>query len=179
MTKKEWKRRRLKRRIAALLAVVIVLGLIAGAVYFVVKELKKSSNAASRDDSMYLTVNGVTRTGEKSPLVGIIDVKDSGFKGLSGVELRNRYERADILNPFVSETVETAAHYCVGTDGVCIELIPLTERVPGTENNIVIVYSPEEGGEMPEEERKAIEDLLKELCDEYSIDEENVRGFKL
>jgi len=179
MTKKEWKRRRLKRRIAALLAVVIVLGLIAGAVYFVVRELKKSSNAGSRDDSMYLTVNGVTRSGDKSPLVGIIDVKDSGFVNLSGVELRNRYERADILNPFMSKPLETAAHYCVGTDGVCIELIPLTEKVPCTENNIVIVYSSDEAGAMSEEERKAVEDLIKELCDEYSIDEENVRGFTM
>ena len=179
MTKKEWKRRRLKRRIAALLAVVIVLGLIAGAVYLALRELKKSSSVASRDDSLYLTVNDVTRSGEKSPLVGIIAVNDSGFRNLGGVELRNRYERADILNPFMSEPVETAAHFCVGTDGVCIEMIPLTERVPGSENNIVIVYSTDEAGEMPDEERKAIEDLVNDLCDEYSIDEENVRGFTL
>ena len=65
MTKKEWKRRRLKKRIAAVLATLIILVLLAGAVYLILKELKKSTGFFVSDDNMYLSVNQVTRTGKR------------------------------------------------------------------------------------------------------------------
>ena len=174
MTKKEYKRRLMKRRIAVVLACVIVLSLLFGGIYIVLKEVKKSSTAFLKDDSLYLSLNGVTRTGEKSPLVGIIAVENSGFDNLTAIELRNRYERADILNPLMQDPIEKSAHYVVGIDGVSIEIIPLTEKGPGGEDHIVIAYSHDENGEIPEAEQKAINDLLKDLCDEYSIAQDNI-----
>ena len=173
MTKKEWKRRRLKKRIAAVLATVIVLALLTGAVYLILKELKKSTGLFVSDDNLYLSINQVTRTGEKAPLVGIITVENSGFDGLTAVELRNRYERADLLNPLMSQPLEKSAHYAVGIDGAYIEMVPLTEKVPGGDDHIVIVYSTE-NGEVPEKVKKTVNDLVKDLCDEYSINEGNV-----
>ena len=174
MTKKEYKRMLLKRRIAVVLAVLIILALVGGGIYIAIREVKKSSGTFLKDDSLYLSVNGVTRTGEKSPLVGIISVENSGFNNLTAVELRNRYERADILNPLMSDPIEKSTHYVVGVDGVSIEIVPLTEKVPGGEDHIVIAYSPDENGEIPEEEQKAIQELLDDLCDSYSIGRENI-----
>ena len=101
-------------------------------IIFLIGELKKSAGISVKDDSLYLSVNGVTRTGEKGPLTGIILVKKSEQTGLSALELRNRYERADLLNPLSkgSDIIETGAHYAIGTDGVCIMMIPLEERAP-------------------------------------------------
>ena len=128
MTKKEWKRRKRRKIIAVVSATIIVLAGLTALIYLVMGELKKSVSVSVRDDSLYLSVNGVTRTGDKAPLVGIIYVEDSGFRNLSALELRNRYERADLVNPLSKEPLEKGAHYAVGVDGVCIEMIPLTSR---------------------------------------------------
>lgn len=174
MTKKEWKRRKRRKIIAILAAFIIVSVGLFFIISFIVKELKKSVGTAVRDDSVTLSVNNVTRSGEKSALVGIINVQNSGFSGLTGIELRNRYERADILNPLMREPLEQGAHYAIGVDGKCIEMIPLTERVPGGDGSIIIVYSPDKDGNIPEAEEKAINDLISELCSEYSISTENI-----
>lgn len=174
MTKKEWKRRKRRKLIAVIAATLIVIAGIVGLVYLVMGELKKSVGISVRDDSLYLSVNGVTRTGDKAPLVGIIYVEDSGFKGLTALELRNRYERADIVNPLMKEPLEKSAHYAVGIDGVCIEMIPLTEKAPGGDDRIIIAYSPSEDGSLTKDEEKALEDLIDELKDEYSIADANV-----
>lgn len=180
MTKKEWKRRRLKLRIAKISAVLIILGLIAGAVYLAYSELKKSTTGgfyaslSDGEDELTLSVNGVTRTGEKTALVGTISLNDCGYKNLTALELRNRYERADILNPLLADPLEKGAHYAVGIDGSIIEMVPLTEKVPGSEGNIVIVYSPDNNGNLTSDEEKAINKLLEELCEDYSISENNI-----
>ena len=174
MTKKEWKRRKRKKIIAIISATIIVLAGITAIVYIVMGELKKSVSVSSRDDSLYLSVNGVTRTGERAPLVGIIYVQNSGFLGLSAQELRNRYERADLVNPLVKEPLERGAHYAVGIDGGCIEMIPLTEKAPGGDDRIIIAYSPDEDGQLTEAEEKALNKLIEELQDEYSISDQNV-----
>lgn len=174
MTRKEWKRRKRRRIIAVCTATIIVVVGLVGIIYLVMGELKKSVGVSVRDDSLYLTVNGVTRTGDKSPLVGIISIQDSGFKGLTTLELRNRYERADLVNPLMSEPLEKGAHYCIGVNGECIEMIPLTEKAPGGDDMIVIVYSKDEDGNVPDVEEKALNDLVENLKKEYSISDENV-----
>lgn len=174
MTKKEWKRRKRRMIIAAISATIIVLAGITALVYIVMGELKKSTGNSVRDDSLYLSVNGVTRTGEKAPLIGIIYVQNSGFTGLSALELRNRYERADLVNPLLKNPLEKSAHYAVGVDGVCIEMIPLTEKAPGGDDRIIITYSPDADGNFTEAEEKALNDLIEDLMDEYSIGSENV-----
>ena len=145
-------------------------------IIFLIGELKKSAGISVKDDSLYLSVNGVTRTGEKGPLTGIILVKKSEQTGLSALELRNRYERADLLNPLSkgSDIIETGAHYAIGTDGVCIMMITLEERAPGEGDKIVIIYSPDENGGLTDKEKKTLDELIGELCDEYSIGEENI-----
>lgn len=166
----------MRKRLAVIIATFLVLAGLTFIIIFLIGELKKSAGISVKDDSLYLSVNGVTRTGEKGPLTGIILVKKSEQTGLSALELRNRYERADLLNPLSksSDIVETGAHYAIGTDGVCIMMIPLEERAPGEDDKIVIVYSPDENGGLTEKENKALEELLGELCDEYSIGEENI-----
>ena len=99
MTKKEWKRRKRRKIIAVISATIIVLAGVTALIYIAMGELKKSAGTSVRDDSLYLSVNGVTRTGEKAPLIGIIYVRNSGYTGLTALELRNRYERADLVNP--------------------------------------------------------------------------------
>lgn len=174
MTKKEWKRRKRRKIIAVISATIIVLAGLTALIYIAMGELKKSAGVSVRDDSLYLSVNDVTRTGEKAPLVGIIYVQNSGFTGLSGLELRNRYERADLVNPLLKNPLEKGAHYAVGVDGVCIEMIPLTEKAPGGDDRIIISYSPDSEGRLTEAEEKALNDLIDELMDEYSIAAENV-----
>ena len=174
MTKKEWKRRRRKKVIAIISAVIIILTGITGIVFLVMGELKKSVGISVKDESLYLSVNEVTRSGERAPLVGIISVQKSDFKGLTALELRNRYERADLVNPLSKKPLEKGAHYAVGVDGVCIEMIPLTEKAPGGDDRIIISYSPNEDGEFTEAEEKAINSLVDELKSEYSIPDENV-----
>ena len=174
MTKQEWKRRKRRKIIAVISATLIVLAGLTAIIYLVLGELKKSVGNSVRDDSLYLSVNGVTRTGDKAPLVGIIYVEDSGMRGLTALELRNRFERADIVNPLSKEPIEKGAHYAIGTDGVCIEMIPLTEKAPGGDDRIIITYSPGEDGTLTKDEEKALDDLISELMDEYSIREENV-----
>ena len=174
MTRKEWKRRKRRRIIAVFTATIIVVAGLVGIIYLVMGELKKSVGVSVRDDSLYLTVNGVTRTGDKSPLVGIISIQDSGFTGLTTLELRNRYERADVLNPLMKTPLEKGAHYAVGVNGDYIEMIPLTEKAPGGEDMIIIAYSKDEDGNIPEAEEKALDDLVEKLKSEYSISDENV-----
>ena len=70
--------------------------------------------------------------------------------------------------------IESGAHYAIGTDGVCIQMIPLEEKAPGEDDRIVVVYSPDESGSLTESEKKTLDELIEELCDEYSIGEENV-----
>jgi len=177
MTKTEWKRRRRKKIMAVILATLIVMALLIGVVYLIVSELRKSSGNITADEGMSLSVNGVTRTGDKAPLVGIIDVRNSGFKGLTSTELRNRYERADLLNPLMKEELLISAHYAVGTDGTLIEMVPLTERAPGCEDHIAIVYATDERGKLTEAAEKTIDELVKDLCDEYSISEGNINRY--
>ena len=174
MTKKEWKRRKRRKIIAVISAAIIVLAGVTALIYVAMGELKKSIGTSSKDDSLYLSVNGVTRTGDKAPLVGIIYVQKSNFTGLSALELRNRYERADLVNPLMQEPLEKGAHYAVGVDGECIAMIPLTEKAPGGDDRIIIAYSPDSDGNMTEAEEKALNDLVNDLMDEYSIGQENV-----
>ena len=174
MTRKEWNKRKQRKIIAIILAFIIVAAGLTAIVLFILKELKGSVSSRTKEDSLYLTVNEATRTGVKSPLIGVILVRNSGFTGLSGVELRNRYERADILNPLMKDPVEESAHYAIGVDGVCIQLIPLTERAPGGDDRIIITYSPDENGNISEAEEKAINDLLDDLQSEYNIADTNV-----
>ena len=174
MTKKEWKRRKRRKIIAVISATIIVLAGVTALIYIAMGELKKSAGTSVRDDSLYLSVNGVTRTGEKAPLIGIIYVRNSGYTGLTALELRNRYERADLVNPLLKEPLESGAHYAIGVDGVCIEMIPLTEKAPGGDDRIIISYSPDSDGNLTEAEKKALDDLIEELMDEYSIGAENV-----
>ena len=174
MTKKEWKRRKRRKAIAIISAFIIVSVGLFFIISFIIKEAKKSVGGSSKDDSLTLSVNSVTRSGEKSPLVGIINVENSGFMGLTGLELRNRYERADIMNPLMKEPLEKGAHYAVGVDGVCIQMIPLTESVPGGDGSIIIAYSPDSEGNIPEAEEKSITELIDGLCSEYSISTENI-----
>lgn len=166
----------MRKRLAVIIATFLVLAGLTFIIIFLIGELKKSAGISVKDDSLYLSVNGVTRTGEKGPLTGIILVKKSEQTGLSALELRNRYERADLLNPLSkgSDIIETGAHYAIGTDGVCIMMIPLEERAPGEGDKIVIVYSPDENGGLTDKEKKTLDELIGELCDEYSIGEENV-----
>ena len=166
----------MRKRLAVIIATFLVLAGLTFIIIFLIGELKKSAGISVKDDSLYLSVNGVTRTGEKGPLTGIILVKKSEQTGLSALELRNRYERADLLNPLSkgSDIIETGAHYAIGTDGVCIMMIPLEERAPGEGDNIVIVYSPDENGGLTDKEKKTLDELIGELCDEYSIGEENI-----
>ena len=166
----------MKRRLAVIIAVFLVLASLTFIIIFLIGELKKSAGINVKDESVLLSINGVTRTGEKAPLIGIIHVKKSEYRGLSALELRNRYERADILNPLFKggDVLEEGAHYAIGTDGVCIQMIPLTEKAPGGEDRIVVVYSPDENGELNDQGKKTLDDLIEELCDEYSIGEENV-----
>ena len=166
----------MRKRLAVIIATFLVLAGLTFIIIFLIGELKKSAGISVKDDSLYLSVNGVTRTGEKGPLTGIILVKKSEQTGLTALELRNRYERADLLNPLYkgSDIIETGAHYAIGTDGVCIMMIPLEERAPGEGDKIVIVYSPDENGGLTDKEKKTLDDLIGELRDEYSIGEENV-----
>ncbi len=166
----------MRKRLAVIIATFLVLACLTFIIIFLIGELKKSAGLSVKDDSLYLSVNGVTRTGEKGPLTGIILVKKSEQTGLSALELRNRYERADLLNPLSkgSDIIETGAHYAIGTDGVCIMMIPLEERAPGEGDKIVIVYSPDENGGLTDKEKKTLDELIGELCDEYSIGEENI-----
>ena len=174
MTKKEWKRRRRKKIIAIFLAVVIMIAGITAIVYLAMGELKKSVGTSAKDESLYLSINDVTRTGERAHLVGIISLQKSDFAGLTALELRNRYERADLVNPLSKNPLEKGAHYAVGIDGACIEMIPLTEKAPGGDDRIIIAYSPDAEGGLPAAEEKAINDLVDELKREYSIPDENV-----
>lgn len=176
MTKKEWRKKRMKRRMAVIIATFLVLASLTFIIIFLIGELKKSVGVSIKDDSLYLSVNGVTRTGEKAPLVGIIMVQKSTQKGLTALELRNRYERAELLNPLLKgdDVIETGAHYAIGIDGACIEMIPLTEKAPGGENKIIVVYSPDENGELTEKEQATLNELIEELKDEYSIGDGNV-----
>lgn len=166
----------MRKRLAVIIATFLVLAGLTFIIIFLIGELKKSAGISVKDDSLYLSVNGVTRTGEKGPLTGIILVKKSEQTGLSALELRNRYERADLLNPLSkgSDIIETGAHYAIGTDGVCIMMIPLEERAPGEGDKIVIIYSPDENGGLTDKEKKTLDELIGELCDEYSIGEENI-----
>ena len=160
MTKKEWKRRKRRKIIAVISATIIVLAGVTALIYVAMGELKKSIGTSSKDD--------------KAPLVGIIYVQKSNFTGLSALELRNRYERADLVNPLMQEPLEKGAHYAVGVDGECIAMIPLTEKAPGGDDRIIIAYSPDSDGNMTEAEEKALNDLVNDLMDEYSIGQENV-----
>lgn len=166
----------MKKRLAVIIATFLVLACLTFIIIFLIGELKKSAGISVKDESLFLSINGVTRTGEKSPLTGIIIVKESTYKGLTALELRNHYERADLLNPLCkgSNVIESGAHYAIGTDGVCIQMIPLEEKAPGEDDRIVVVYSPDENGSLTESEKKTLDELIEELCDEYSIGEENV-----
>jgi hypothetical protein len=53
-------------------------------------------------------------------------------------------------------------------------MIPLTEKAPGGDDRIIISYSPDSDGNMTEAEEKALNDLVNDLMDEYSIGQENV-----
>ena len=53
-------------------------------------------------------------------------------------------------------------------------MIPLTEKAPGGDDRIIITYSPDADGNFTEAEEKALNDLIEDLMDEYSIGSENV-----
>ena len=95
----------MKKRLAVIIATFLVLACLTFIIIFLIGELKKSAGISVKDESLFLSINGVTRTGEKSPLTGIIIVKESTYKGLTALELRNRYERPICLTRCIREAM--------------------------------------------------------------------------
>lgn len=156
--KRKYRRRRILLGAAALLVIALIVTL-----FIVIFRLVDSVNDDSLSrDGMMLTINGNSRTGKAMHAESIL-IKKSTLLSATATEIRNMYERGDLLNSFDDTPVMGGIHYAVGADGSVIECIPTDELAPGWGTAIVIEYSPDEFGQENGQTAKAVDELVKKL----------------
>lgn len=119
---------------------------------------------------VYLTEDGISRTGEKMPEVLNIAVHYVANPGSSAMANRNYFEGPDST---------TSSHFIVGLEGEVLLLIPLDEKSCATnERNIdtisVEVCHPDETGKFAPATYDSLIRLLAYLCDRFGLVEEEL-----
>ncbi len=117
-----------------------------------------------------LTLDGVSRSGEKLEAVRDIAVHYVANPGSTAMANRDYFEGPDS---------STSAHFIVGLDGEILLLIPPDERSCATnKRNIdtlsVEVCHPDETGVFLPETRESLVRLLAHLCVRFDLTEENL-----
>lgn len=173
ISKAERMKRRRRKKIATIILAVFILIVIGLMCYGVAMLFSKNPGVGMKRDGMYFTVNGHSRTG--TPLNPIkIQIKKSSLCNADSVEIRNAYERADLLNAYDSTPIEGGIHYAVGVDGGTTECIPTNEVAPGYTGAIVIEYSADENGSITQETKATLDKLVSDLSSQYSITEKPI-----
>ena len=162
------------------LTVVLILGTVAG--LFLRPRMKPDQPANETVTSekkgefpewiteVYLTEDGISRTGEKMPEVLNIAVHYVANPGSSAMANRNYFEGPDST---------TSSHFIVGLEGEVLLLIPLDEKSCATnERNIdtisVEVCHPDETGKFSSTTYDSLIRLLAYLCDRFGLVEEEL-----
>ncbi len=160
--------------LALSLVVALCLGVFCGAALRPARKVKPSESES--DDSpkwvtaSYLTVDGISRTGEKLEEVRDIAVHYVANPGTGAMANRNYFEGPDS---------DTSAHFIVGLEGEILALIPMDEKSCATnERNTdtisVEVCHPDETGEFSDITYQSLVRLLAYLCREFDLNEENL-----
>ena len=118
----------------------------------------------------YLTVDGVSRTGEKLEAVRDIAVHYVANPGTGAMANRNYFE---------APHSDTSAHFIVGLEGEVLILIPTDEKSCATNaRNIdtisVEVCHPDESGAFTPKTYESLIRLLAYLCEEFDLSEQNL-----
>lgn len=165
------RRRKLKRLIAVLLFITVLIVLVILGLKLVNGLL---SGSTADDDDMLLSINSATRPGNKMEHPEKIIVRRSKLVNASAQQMRNFYERADILNPYTEDRNETSPHYVIGVTGDTLMTVPTDEAVPGNAGCIVIEYTSAEDGTVPDIVVSRVNKVLAELKSQYGIINDNI-----
>lgn len=171
ITKADRMRRRRKKKIIKLflmlsLLLILVLLIIIGLKNIIRKSGYKTTRSG---DELNISINGVSRTGSPMGVPSKIIVRRSKVPGMKALEMRNRYEGADLLNEYYAEKITDGVHYVVGTDGRSIQIIPLNETAPGHPDEIIIEYCAEEDSSVPDVTVNEVNRILVELKKKFSL----------
>lgn len=168
------KRRRRRRKLKRLIAVLLFITVLIVLVILGLKLVNGLLSGSTADDDMLLSINNVTRPGNKMEHPEKIIVRRSKLVNASAQQMRNFYERADILNPYTEDRTETSPHYVIGVTGDTLMTVPTDEAVPGNAGCIVIEYTSAEDGTVPDIVVSRVNKVLAELKSQYGIINDNI-----
>lgn len=168
------KRRRRRRKLKRLIAVLLFITVLIVLVILGLKLVNGLLSGSTADDDMLLSINNVTRPGNKMEHPEKIIVRRSELVNASAQQMRNFYERADILNPYTEDRTETSPHYVIGVTGDTLMTVPTDEAVPGNAGCIVIEYTSAEDGTVPDIVVSRVNKVLAELKSQYGIINDNI-----
>lgn len=164
------RKNRKKQQIRNIFMLLIILILLIVIIFLVRLILKKTGFRLSRsEEELYISNNGISRTGEPIGTPTRIIVRRSSVTGLKAMEMRNRYEGADLMNDFYDDKVTDGVHYVIGTDGQSILIVPLTEAAPGNPEKIMIEYCAENDSSVSDAVVNEVNRLLVELKKQFSL----------
>ena len=170
VSKQERMRRKRRKKILTIVLAVFILVVIGMMCYGVALLFRNNPGVGLKRDGMYFTENGHSRSG--TPLNPVkIEVMKSTLFNAGSVEIRNAYERADLLNAYDSTPIEGGIHYAVGCDGGITECLPTNEAAPEHTGAIVIEYSPDENGNITQETKAALDKLVNDISAQFGIKE--------
>ncbi|MBR5712824.1 MAG: N-acetylmuramoyl-L-alanine amidase [Lachnospiraceae bacterium] len=189
MSKKEWKRRRLRRKRMRKIA---ILGGLAVALILVLLLFVKiiSWIFSGTDDGLVkkvgdipvtqklLTVSDRTRPGTALNNVKTIVIHYAGMPGTTAKDQRDYYER--LREASNAKDALESMHFIVGPDGEIIQCIPINEAAYGSkssnENGLSIEFCCiEADGSMSKDTYKSLVTLVGYLCDEFDLKASDVK----
>lgn len=176
ITKADRNRKRRRRVIFRIFATIAFFGALALLIFFGLKGVSVLTNGGreGQKDEMLLSINPVTRPGTPMAAPAKIIVSRASLQNLTAEEMRDRLERAELLNDYLDSPVTESAHYVIGINGDAMLVVPLEEEVPGYSNCIVIEYCQDSEGNVPDAIVNRVNSLLKQLKSQFGITNDRI-----
>jgi len=171
--------RKRKRRRQIIFRIVATIAFFTVLVLLIMVGLKGASHLLSggkeeAKEEMLLSINPVTRPGTPMQNPVKIIVRRGSETDTSAEEMRNRLERAELLNEFLDSPVSESAHYVIGINGEAMLVVPLEEEIPGNTDCIVLEYCQDSEGNVPDVIVNRVNSLLKQLKTKYGITNDRI-----
>lgn len=126
------------------------------------------------DTEMLLSLQSGMRTGQKMEHPEKVIIRRSSLDKAGAQEMRNTYERAELLGEYLEQKPDSVPHYCIGIDGSAMLIVPLDEAVKGNQGAIVLEYTGNDETDVPDAVVDKVNRLIATIKSKYSIANENI-----
>ncbi len=170
------KRKRRRKRIMGFTAVLLFFLVLLILVILGIKLVGKllGEEPAEKDGEMLLSLESDMRTGQKMEYPEKIIIRRSSIDNAGAEEMRNYYERAGLLSEYLENKPDSVPHFCIGIDGIALQIVPTDEIAKGNTGAVVLEYTGTDEYNVPEAVVEKVNKLIAKLKAEYSIVNENI-----